>query len=118
MAAGATSNGDGRLEVFALSGRDNSVWHRWQTSPGVRSSSNSNIGNETNNGKTTTHSKMLRAQNKHELSKTISLAKKEVKESNVIKVTRSELKPCNNNEIKLYIARLDYLVEKQADDKE
>ena len=116
MAVGATSNSDDRLEVFALSGRDNSVWHRWQTSPGVRSSSNSNIGNETNNGKTT-HSKMLRAQNKHELSKTISLAKREVKESNVIKVTRSELKPCNNNEIKLYIARLDYLVEKQ-DDKE
>jgi hypothetical protein len=79
----------------------------------VRSSSNSNIGNETNNAKTTTHSKMLRAQNKHELSKTISLAKKEVKESNVIKVTRSELKLCNNNEMKLYIARLDYLVEKQ-----
>ena len=81
------------------------------------SSSNSNIGNETNNGKTT-HSKMLRAQNKHELSKTISLAKKEVKESNVIKVTKSDLKPCNNNEIKLYVARLDYLVEKQEDDKE
>ena len=34
MAVGATSNGDGRLEVFALSGRDNSVWHRWQTSLG------------------------------------------------------------------------------------
>ena len=34
MAVGATSNGDGRLEVFALSGRDNSVWDRWQTSPG------------------------------------------------------------------------------------
>ena len=83
----------------------------------IRSSSNSNIGNETNNGKTT-HSKMLRAQNKHELSKTISLAKKEVKESNVIKVTKSDLKPCNNNEIKLYVARLDYLVEKQEDDKE
>ena len=116
MAVGATSNSDGKLKVFALSGRNNSVWHRWQTSPGVRSSSNSNIGNETNNAKTT-HSKMLRAENKHELSKTISLAKKEVKESNVIKVTRSELKPCNNNEIKLYIARLDYLVEKQ-DDKE
>jgi hypothetical protein len=82
-----------------------------------RSSSNSSIGNETNNAKTT-HSKMLRAQNKHELSKTISLAKKEVKESNVIKVTRSELKLCNNNEMKLYIARLDYLVEKQEDDKE
>ena len=60
---------------------------------------------------------MLKAQNKHELSKTISLAKKEVKESNVIKVTRSELKPCSNSEIKLYVARLDYLVEKQ-DDKE
>ena len=60
---------------------------------------------------------MLRAQNKHELSKTISLAKKEVKESNVIKVTTSEIKPCNNNEMKLYIARLDYLAEKQ-DDKE
>jgi hypothetical protein len=82
-----------------------------------RSSSNSNISNETNNDKTT-HSKMLRAQNKHELSKTISLAEKEVKESNVIKVTRSELKPCGNNEIKLYVARLDYLVEKQEDDKE
>jgi hypothetical protein len=82
-----------------------------------RNSSNSNIGNETNNAKTT-HSKMLRAQNKHELSKTISLAKKEVKESNVIKVTKSDLKPCNNNEIKLYVARLDYLVEKQEDDKE
>ncbi len=82
----------------------------------IRSSSNSNIGNETNNGKTTL-SKMLKAQNKHELSKTISLAKKEVKESNVIKVTRSELKPCSNSEIKLYVARLDYLVEKQ-DDKE
>ena len=66
----------------------------------IRSSSNSNIGNETNNGKTTL-SKMLKAQNKHELSKTISLAKKEVKESNVIKVTRSELKPCSNSEIKL-----------------
>ena len=61
---------------------------------------------------------MLRAQNKHELSKTISLAKKEVKESNVIKVTRSEIKPCSNNEINLYIARLDYLVEKQEDDKQ
>ena len=80
----------------------------------IRSSSNSNIGNETNNGKTTL-SKMLKAQNKHELSKTISLAKKEVKESNVIKVTRSELKPCSNSEIKLYVARLDYLVEKQDD---
>jgi hypothetical protein len=82
----------------------------------IRSSSNSNIGNETNNGKTT-RSKMLIAENKHELSKTISLAKKEVKESNVIKVTRSELKPCSNSEMKLYIARLDYFVEKQ-DDKE
>ena len=116
MAVGATSNSDDRLEVFALSGRDNSVWHRWQTSPGVGSNSNSNICNGTNNGKTT-HSKMLRAQNKHELSKTISLAKKEVKESNVIKVTRNEVKPCSNNEMKLYIARLDYLVEKE-DDKE
>ena len=111
MAVGATSNGDGRLKVFALSGRDNSVWHIWQTSPGVRSSSNSNIGNETNNGKTI-HSKMLIAQNKHELSKTISMAEKDVKESNVIKVTRNEIKPCNNNEIKLYIARVDYLVDK------
>jgi hypothetical protein len=83
-----------------------------------RSSSNSNIGNETNNGKTTIHSKMLRAQNKHELSKTISLAKKEVNESNVIKVTRNEINPCNNNEMKLYIARLDYLAEKQEDDIE
>ena len=112
MVVGAPSNSDGRLEVFALSGRDNSVWHIWQTSLGVRSSSNSNICNETNNGKTTIHSKILRAENIHELSKTISLAKKDVKESNVIKVTRSELKPCNNNEIKLYIARLDYLVDK------
>jgi hypothetical protein len=60
---------------------------------------------------------MLTAENKHELSKTVSLAKKEVKKSNVIKVTRSKLKPCSNSEIKLYIARLDYLVEKQ-DDKE
>src|SRR4051794_21997736 len=83
----------------------------------IRSSSNSNTGNETNNSKTT-HSKMLRAENKHELSKTISLAKKEVKESNVIKVTKSDLKPCNNNEMKLYIARLDYLAENQEDDKE
>ena len=116
MVVGDTSNSDGRLKVFALSGRDNSVWHRWQTSPGVRSSSNSNICNETNNGKTI-HSKMLIAENKHELSKTISLAEKDVKESNVIKVTRSDLKPCNNNEIKLYTARLDYLAEKQ-DDKE
>jgi hypothetical protein len=82
----------------------------------LRSGSNSHISNETSNGKTT-HSKMLRAQNKHELSKTISLAEKEVKESNVIKVTRSEIKPCSNSEMKLYIARLDYLVEKQ-DDKE
>jgi hypothetical protein len=82
----------------------------------IRSSSNSNIGNETNDGKAT-RSKMLIAKNKHELSKTISLAKKEVKESNVIKITRSKLKPCDNNEMKLYIARLDYLVEKQ-DDKE
>jgi hypothetical protein len=116
LAIGSTSNSDGRFEVFALSWRDDSVWHRWQTFPGVRSSSNSNTCNETNNGKTTC-SKMLRAENKHELSKTISLAKKEVKESNVIKVTRSELKPCDNNEMKLYIARLDYLAEKQ-DDKE
>jgi hypothetical protein len=77
----------------------------------VRSSSKSNIGSETDNAKTT-HSEMLIAENKHELSKTISLAEKEVKESNVIKATRSELKPCNNNEIKLYIARLDYLVDK------
>ena len=77
----------------------------------IRNSSNGNIGNETNNGKTT-HSKMLRAQNKHELSKTISLAKKEVKESNVIKVTTNEIEPCNNNEMKLYIARLDYLVDR------
>jgi len=61
---------------------------------------------------------MLRAQNKHELSKTISLAEKDVKESNVIKVTRSDLKPCNNSEIKLYTACLDYLAEKQEDDKE
>ena len=106
MAGGATSNGDSRLGVFALSGRGNSVWHRWQTSPGVRSSSNSNICNETNNGKTTIHSKMLRAHNKHELSKTISLAEKDVKESNVIKVTTNEIEPCNNNEMKLYIARL------------
>ena len=45
----------------------------------------------------------------------ISLAKKEDDESNVIKVTRSEIKPCNNNEIKLYVARLDYLIEKQDD---
>jgi len=82
----------------------------------IRSSSNSNIGNETNNGKTI-RSKILRAENKHELSKTISMAKKEVKESNVIKVTRSEIKPCNNSKIILYVARLDYLVEKQ-DDKE
>jgi hypothetical protein len=118
LAIGSTSNSDGRFEVFALSWRDDSVWHRWQTFPGVRSSSNSNIGNGTNNGKTTIHSKMLTAENKHELSKTISLAKKEVKESNVIKVTRSDLKPCNNNEMKLYIARLDYLVDKQEDDKE
>jgi hypothetical protein len=116
LVVGATSNIDGRSEVFALSGRDNSVWHRWQTSPGVISSSNSNIGSETDNAKTT-HSKMLIAENKHELSKTISLAEKDVKESKVIKVTRSELKPCNNNEMKLYIARLCYLVEKQ-DDKE
>ena len=112
MVVGATSNSDGRLEVFALSGKDNSVWHRWQTSPGVRSSSNSKTSNETNNGKTTIHSKMLIAENKHELSKTISLAEKDVKESNVIKVTRSELKPCDNSEIKLYTARLDYLVDK------
>ena len=83
----------------------------------ISSSSNSNICNETNNGKTT-HSKILRAQNKHELSKTISLAKKEVNESNVIKVTRSEIKPCNNSEIILYVARLDYLVEKQEDEKD
>jgi|SRR5689334_1846756 len=83
----------------------------------LRSSSNSNNGNETSNGKTT-HSKMLRAQNKLELSKTISLAKKEVNESNVIKVTSNEINPCGNNEIKLYVARLDYLVEKQEDDKE
>ena len=82
-----------------------------------RSSSNSSIGNETKNGKTT-HSKMLRAQNKHELSKTISLAKREVNENNVIKVTKSELKPCINNKIKLYVARMDYLVEKQDDDKD
>jgi len=34
LAVGTTSNGDGRLEVFALSEKDNSVWHRWQTSPG------------------------------------------------------------------------------------
>ena len=60
---------------------------------------------------------MLTAENKHELSKTISLAKKEVKESNVIKVTRNEVKPCNNNEIKLYVARLDYLVDKQDDEE-
>jgi hypothetical protein len=78
----------------------------------VRSSSNSKTINETNNGKTTIHSKMLIAENKHELSKTISLAEKDVKESNVIKVTRSEIKPCNNSEIKLYTARLDYLVDK------
>jgi hypothetical protein len=56
--------------------------------------------------KTTIHSKMLRAQNKHELSKTISLTEKEVKGSSVIKVTTNEIKPCNNNEMKLYIARL------------
>jgi hypothetical protein len=106
LAVGATSNSDGRSKVFALSGRDNSVWHRWQTSPGVRSSSDRNICNETNNGKTTIHSKMLIAENKHELSKTISLAEKDVKESNVIKVTTNEIEPCNNNEMKLYIARL------------
>jgi hypothetical protein len=34
LAVGDTSNSDGRLEVFALSRRDNSVWHRWQTSLG------------------------------------------------------------------------------------
>ena len=61
---------------------------------------NSNIGNETNNGKTT-HSKMLRAENKHELSKTIALAKKDVEESNVIKVDKNEIKPCYNSEMKL-----------------
>jgi hypothetical protein len=83
-----------------------------------RSSSNSNISNQTNDAKTTIHSKMLRAQNKRELSKTISMAEKDVKESNVIKVTSNEIKPCGNNEIKLYVARLDYLVEKQEDDKE
>jgi hypothetical protein len=33
LAVGATSDGDGRLEVFALSRIDNSVWHRWQTYP-------------------------------------------------------------------------------------
>ena len=82
----------------------------------IRSSSNSNIGNESNNGKAI-RSKIVVAKNKHELSKTISLAEKDVKESNVIKVTRSEIKPCDNNEMKLYIARLDYLAEKQ-DDKE
>jgi hypothetical protein len=49
---------------------------------------------------------MLRGHNKHELSKTISLAEKDVKESNVIKVTTNEIEPCNNNEMKLYIARL------------
>src|SRR5689334_11983667 len=81
----------------------------------LRSSSNTNIDNETNTGETTIHSKILIAENKHELSKTISLAEKDVKESNVIKVTRSDLKPCNNNEIKLYTARLDYLAEKQED---
>jgi hypothetical protein len=119
LAIGDTSNSDDKLGVFAHSERDNSVWHRWQTYPGVRSSSNisSNICNETNDGKTTIYSKMLIAQNKHELSKTISLAEKEVKESNVIKVIKSDLKPCNNNEMKLYIARLDYLAEKE-DDKE
>jgi len=36
----------------------------------------------------------------------------------VIKVTSNEIKPCGNNEIKLYVARLDYLVEKQEDDKD
>ena len=72
----------------------------------LRSSSNSNIDNETNTGKTTIHSKILIAENKHELSKTISLAEKDVKESNVIKVTTNEIEPCNNNEMKLYIARL------------
>ena len=82
----------------------------------IRSSSNSNIGNETNNGKTT-RSKILRAENKHELSKTISLAKKEVKESNVIKVTRSELSHAVIVRSDCTVARLDYLVEKQ-DDKE
>jgi hypothetical protein len=67
----------------------------------------------TNNGNgKTIHSQMLGAQNKHELSKTISLAEKEVKENNVIKVTRNEIKPCNNSEMKLYITRLDYLVDK------
>ena len=45
------------------------------------------------------------------------MAEKEVKESNVIKVTRNEIKPCNNNEIKLYIARLDYLPEQQDDNE-
>ena len=95
----------------------NGVVATGRTKIDLRSSSNSNIGNETNNGKTT-HSRMLRAQNKHELSKTISLAKKEVKESNVIKVTSSEIKPCSNSEMKLYVARLDYLVGKQEDDKE
>jgi len=70
-----------------------------------------------NNGKTI-RSKILRAENIHELSNTITLAKKDVNESNVIKVTRSEIKPCNNSEIILYVARLDYLVEKQEDDKE
>src|ERR1041385_7382790 len=83
----------------------------------LRSSSNSNIGNETNNGKTI-RSKILRAENIHELSNTISRAEKEVNESNVIKVTRSVIKPCSNTEIILYVARLDYLVEKQEDDKE
>jgi len=104
-------------DSMIISSSSSSVVATGRTKIDLRSSSNSNIGNETNNGKTT-HSKMLRAQNKHELSKTISMAEKEVKESNVIKVTRNEIKPCNNSEMKLYIARLDYLVEKQEDDKE
>jgi hypothetical protein len=98
-------------------GSSSGVGATGRTKIDLRSSSNSNNDDETSNAKTT-RSKMLRAQNKHELSRTISLAKKEVKESNVIKVTKSDLKPCGNNEIKLYVARLDYLVEKQEDDKE
>lgn len=55
--------------------------------------------------------------NEKDLSNTIFLASQEVKESNVIRVTTSELRPCNSNnrdDLKLFQARLDYCEEVES----
>jgi hypothetical protein len=64
--------------------------------------------NNNNNDNKAIRSKILLAENQQQLSNTIALAKKEVKESNVVNIIQSELKPCDNNDLILFTARLDY----------